>query len=66
MNAIIVKRLTLKDGKERRTISVCGICIYMSERPASNDDSRRPVGFIQFPSEAPTEVIDEDYYPEES
>lgn len=66
MKPIIVKRLTLKDGVERRTISVCGICIYMSEHPTSNDDSRRPIGFIQLPSEAPTEVIDEDYYPEES
>lgn len=65
MKPIIVKRLTLTNGVERLTFSVCGICIYMSEHPAINDCSRRPIGFIQFHSDAPTEVIDEDYYPEE-
>lgn len=52
-------------------ISVCielfGLTVYESQQrdERSPEKRRQPIGFIQFPSNAPTEVEDEDYFPEE-
>lgn len=59
MRPIIIKRLTLTDGIERKSISVFGISVYVSERPAIRDESRRQIGFT-IHSDIPTEDTDED------
>lgn len=67
MKPIIHKRTERhKSGDaERIVIYFLGICIYIHEYPIDRDTKPRNVGFIQYPSNAPTEVEDEDYYPEE-
>ncbi len=60
MKPIIIKRLTLTDGVERKSISVFGISVNVSERPAIRDESRRQIGFTHIHSDIPTEDTDED------
>lgn len=67
MKSIIHKKTERhKSGDtERIVIFFLGICIYIHEYPIDRDSRPGSVGFIQYPSDAPTEVEDEDYYPEE-
>ena len=51
--------------KERLEVFVFGICIYAHEYPIYSEESPRKVGFIQYPSDAPTDVEDDDYWPDE-
>ncbi len=65
MKAIIYKKNT-KEGKVYRTaLYLLGVCVYVEEYPETEPTRPKPVGFIQFPSDAPTEVEDEDYFDEE-
>ena len=50
---------------EREVIYFLGLCIYIHEYPLDTEEKRRNIGFTQFPSSAPTEIEDEDYYPDE-
>jgi len=64
----ILKRTEVEHSN---TISVriefFGLAVYESQRrdERSPEKRRRPIGFIQFPSDAPTEVEDDDYFPDE-
>lgn len=67
MKSIIHKKTERhKSGDaERIVIYFLGICIYYHEYPIYAEEKRRNIGFNQFPSSAPTEIEDEDYYPDE-
>lgn len=65
MRPIIKKRITESDNVTRIELTVFGICVYASECIDKIERSHRPIGFVQYPIEAPSEVADEDYYPEE-
>lgn len=55
-----------KDKKRQRLEdSVLGICIYAHEYPIYAEESPRNIGFIQYPSDAPTDVEDDGYWPDE-
>lgn len=63
--AIIYKQHTIQ-GKVRRTsLYLFGICLYVEEYPVSDETPSKPIGFIQYPSYAPTEVDDDDYFEDE-
>ncbi len=65
MKAIIYKQNT-KQGKVYRTaLYLLGVCVYVEEYPDEGQPRPKPIGFTQFPSAAPTEVEDEDYYEDE-
>lgn len=65
MKSIIYKQHIVR-GKVRSTsVYLFGVCIYCEEYPEQKPEQRKPVGFIQFPSDAPTEVEDEDWDEEE-
>lgn len=53
------------DEMSKTELIVFGICIYTSETIVRSDKTRRPLGFIQYPTEAPSDVVDKEYYPEE-
>lgn len=53
------------DEMSKTELIVFGICIYTSETIVRSDKTRQPLGFIQYPTEAPSDVVDKEYYPEE-
>lgn len=67
MKSLIYKKTerNYKIRAERVIIYVLGLCIYIHEYPMDAEEKRRNIGFNQFPSSAPTEIEDEDYYPDE-
>lgn len=64
MKSLIFKKTSIVGDTERISLYILGVRIYVVERPFEIEKSR-PVGFVQFYSDAPTEVEDEDYFPEE-
>lgn len=65
MKSLIFKKTTVIGNTERISLYILGVRVYVIERPFESEEKRRPIGFVQFYSDAPTEVVDEDYYPEE-
>lgn len=65
MKALIFKKTSVVGDKERISLDILGVRIYEVERPCEKEEKHRPVGFVQFYSDAPTEVEDEDYFPKE-
>lgn len=65
MKAIIFKQ-QIKEGKVYRTaLYLFGVCVYVEEYPEDEYNRPKPCGFIQYPSEAPTQVDDDDYFEDE-
>lgn len=51
---------------ERTSTYILGVCVYRHQYPVEPYEKKpRNVGFIQYPSDAPTSSPDEDYYPDE-
>ena len=65
MKAILYKQHTVQGKISRTALYLFGICLYAEEYPVRENTPSKPVGFIQFPSTAPTEVEEEDYYEDE-
>lgn len=65
MKSLIFKKTSIVGDTERISLYILGVRIYVVERPFEIEKKSRPVGFVQFYSDAPTEVEDEDYFPEE-
>lgn len=65
IKSIILKQHTISDNIERTAIYFCGIRIYMCERPSETESKPRQIGFVQYPSDAPGFVDDEDYWEDE-
>lgn len=65
MKAIIYKQNTKDKGVQREALYFLGICIYVREYPVYKPTPQRPIGFVQFPTEAPSWVEDEEYYDED-
>lgn len=65
MKSLIFKKTSIIGDTERISLYILGVRIYVVERPFEKEQKSRPVGFVQFYSDAPTEVEDEDYFPEE-
>ena len=65
MKAIIFKQHT-KEGKVYRTaLYLFGVCVYVEEYPEDEHNRPKPCGFTIFPSDAPTQVDDDDYFEDE-
>lgn len=69
MITIILKRHSVNNGVHRMEIRVFGLCVYATERPLRRASAQRPIGFVQFPNDAPGFIDDDEdvweYYPEE-
>lgn len=65
MKAIIYRQETAEKGIYRTAIYFFGVCVFVWESPEEDRKPQKPIGFVQFPAEAPTEIEDEDYYPDE-
>lgn len=67
MKAILKRTEVEHDNIISVRIELFGLTVYESQwrDERSPEKRRRPIGFIQFPSDAPTEVEDDDYFPEE-
>ncbi len=65
MKSLIFKKTSVIGDTERISLYILGVRVYVVERPFEAEEKRRPIGFVQYYSDAPTEVEDEDYFPEE-
>lgn len=67
MKAILKRTEVEHDNIISVRIELFGLAVYESQRrdERSPEKRRRPIGFIQFPSDAPTDVEGEEYFPEE-
>lgn len=67
MNAILKRTEVEHDNIISVRIELFGLVVYESQRrdESSPEKRRRPIGFIQFPSDAPTDVEAEEYFPDE-
>ncbi len=66
MESLIYVKCTA-DGKiMRKEVWFLGMCLYIEEWPDDTEELRRPVGFEQYPIEAPSEVEDDYYFPDET
>lgn len=67
MKAIFKRTETVTDDCVSVRIELFGVRIYeLTSTDRSTDKNRpRPVGFIQFPIEAPSVVEADDYFPDE-
>lgn len=67
MKAILKRTEVEHDNIISVRIELFGLAVYESQRSdeRSPEKRRRPIGFIQFPSDAPTDVETEEYFPDE-
>lgn len=65
MKSLIFKKTSIVGDTERISLYILGIRIYVAERSFEIEKKSRPVGFVQFYSDAHIEVEDEDYFPKE-
>lgn len=66
MGAILKRVRIVKDKHTTTRVMLFGLTVYETESiNQTSDNTPRPVGFIQYPIEAPTEVEDDEYFPEE-
>ena len=67
MKAILKRTEVEHDNIISVRIELFGLAVYESQRrdERSPEKRRRQIGFIQFPSDAPTEVETEEYFPDE-
>lgn len=67
MKAILKRTEVEHDNIISVRIELFGLAVYESQRrdERSPEKRRRPIGFIQFPSDAPTDVEVEDCFPDE-
>lgn len=67
MKAILKRTEVEHDNIVSVRIELFGLAVYESQRrdERSPEKRRRPIGFMQFPSDAPTDVESEEYFPEE-
>lgn len=67
MKAILKRTEVEHDNIISVRIELFVLAVYESQRrdERSPEKRRRPIGFIQFPSDAPTDVEAEDYFPDE-
>lgn len=67
MKAILKRTEVEHDNIISVRIELFGLAVYESQRrdERSPEKRSRPIGFIQFPSDAPTDVETEEYFPDE-
>lgn len=65
MKAIIYRQETAHNGIYRTAVYFFGICVFVWESPDEAPKRHKPVGFIQYPSEAPTEIEADEFFPDE-
>lgn len=65
MKAIIYKKETALNGIYRTAVYFLGICVFVWESPDEKPKPHKPVGFIQYSSDAPTEVEADEFFPDE-
>lgn len=58
---ILYKREVVIDGIRQVTIRFFGLLVYAKESDI-DECERRPVGFVQYPIEAPSYVDESEYY----
>lgn len=64
MRPILYKREAVFDGIKQVTIRFFGLLIYAKESDI-DECERRPVGFVQYPIDAPSYIDDDDYFNDE-
>jgi hypothetical protein len=65
MKSLIFKETTTNKNTETTKVYFCGICIYCEQYPTDEDKNRRPIGFVQYPNDAPGFIEDEDWFDED-
>ncbi len=67
MKAILKRTEVEHDNIISVRIELFGLTVYESQwrDERSPEKRRRPIGFTQFPSDAPTDVEAEEYFPDE-
>lgn len=65
MKAIIYRKETSENRVYRTAIYIFGIRVFVWESPDESERPRKPIGFVQFPNDAPSWIEDEDYFPDE-
>lgn len=67
MKAILKRTEVEHDNIISVRIELFGLAVYESQRrdERSPEKRSRQIGFIQFPSDAPTDVETEEYFPDE-
>lgn len=58
MRPIIYKQIEESNGVERLSVRFMGLLVYVREYPIDDKSAKRPIGFVSFPIEAPSEVYD--------
>lgn len=66
MKSLIYRHTTYKNNREETSIYVLGVPVFKRVVIDTEDRPRRACGFQVFASEAPTEVEDDYYFPDET